>query len=333
MKSKTTAALLAFLLGPLGIHNFYLGFKGRAIAQLLITILSFGTLFWVSGLWAFVECVLILTGQISKDADGNPFDVIPPVTNPQPISQHPQQQTTLVQPLAGVDISVENIQPQQTPTSSPQTVSCPFCGEEISSKAIKCKHCQSALNGEVHTGIVQPTTGIDKSTAVEQLVLAYHQNHRATNPAIKKGIFGNSQSCVYGGSEITTVLPGVHMMKGFNPSIEKPLLVINNLLSGFITGTGLVLTNKNVYYIVTKAQTLGLGMSKISGNMDIRSIKSMVIGDSDTGLGSAYNGHDFFLNGQKIGWLRMGTGINVDDEALEYTRGLFSQLTERIFCR
>ena len=336
MKSKTTAALLAFFLGSLGIHNFYLGFKGRAIAQLLITVLSAGSLFWVSGLWAFVECVLILTGKTSKDADGAPFDYIPPMANPQPTSQYPQQQqTTLVQPLAGVDIFTENIQPQQTPTTSPQIVSCPFCGEDISNKAIKCKHCQSALNGETHTRIVQPTAGIDRSTAVEQLVLAYHQNHRITNPAIKKGIFGNSQSCVYSGSEITNALLALHqknMMQGFNPNTEKPLLVINSPKSMGLN-TGLVLTTKNVYYRVTKAQTLGLGMSKINGSIDIRSIKSMVIGDSDSGLGTAYNGHDFFLNGQKIGWLRMGTGTCEDDEALEYTRNLFKQLTENVFCR
>jgi len=43
-KSKTVAGVLGILLGSLGVHNFYLGFTGKGIAQLLITVLSFGML-------------------------------------------------------------------------------------------------------------------------------------------------------------------------------------------------------------------------------------------------------------------------------------------------
>ena len=39
-KSKVVAALLAFFLGYFGVHNFYLGYTGKAIAQLLVTLLS-----------------------------------------------------------------------------------------------------------------------------------------------------------------------------------------------------------------------------------------------------------------------------------------------------
>ena len=39
-KSKMAAGLLGIFLGSLGIHNFYLGYTGKAVAQLLITILS-----------------------------------------------------------------------------------------------------------------------------------------------------------------------------------------------------------------------------------------------------------------------------------------------------
>ncbi len=328
-KSKTTAALLAFFLGGFGVHNFYLGFKGRAIAQLLITVLSVGTLAGVSYLWAFVEFILILTGKISKDAAGNPFDGV------QPIAQHQQ---TFVQSLAAQPVSCQTpttatfAQPAVTQASA-QTMACPFCGEEISSKAIKCKHCQSMLNGSAGTGAAQKTAGVDRSTAVEQFVLSYHQNHRTKHPAIKKGLLSSSHSYVYGGDEITSDLLALHqknMMQGFNPSVEKPLLVINKPASMGLT-TGLVLTNKNLYYNVAPAKTFA--MSKINGKMDINSIQSMVIGDSDMALGSAYNGHDFFLNGQKIGWLRMGTEACWDDETLEYTQDLFKQLTENIFCR
>lgn len=72
-KEKIVAALLAFFLGALGIHNFYLGYKNKAIAQLLITVLTCGAGSIVSGIWALIEFVQILTGSIATDADGVPL--------------------------------------------------------------------------------------------------------------------------------------------------------------------------------------------------------------------------------------------------------------------
>lgn len=65
------AGLLAIFLGGFGAHNFYLGYNGRAIAQLLITVLSCCTLSFISALWGFVEGILILSGNIETDAYGN----------------------------------------------------------------------------------------------------------------------------------------------------------------------------------------------------------------------------------------------------------------------
>lgn len=67
-KSKLAAGLLGIFLGGLGIHNFYLGYIGKAIAQI---ILSF--CFGAGAIWGFVEGILILTGNINKDANGIPL--------------------------------------------------------------------------------------------------------------------------------------------------------------------------------------------------------------------------------------------------------------------
>ncbi|MBQ7412270.1 MAG: TM2 domain-containing protein [Clostridia bacterium] len=72
-KSKIAAALLAFFLGGFGVHNFYLGYTGKGIAQLLITILSCGILSVISSIWSFVEFILILIGSIN-DAKGIPLE-------------------------------------------------------------------------------------------------------------------------------------------------------------------------------------------------------------------------------------------------------------------
>lgn len=72
-KSKIAAGLFGIFLGGLGIHNFYLGYKGKAIAQLLISLLSFGLLAWVSAIWGLIEGIMILAGSICYDADGMPL--------------------------------------------------------------------------------------------------------------------------------------------------------------------------------------------------------------------------------------------------------------------
>ena len=70
-KSKLAAGLLGIFLGGIGVHNFYLGFTGKAVAQLLISVLSCGALSVVSGIWGLIEGIMILAGNINKDAKGD----------------------------------------------------------------------------------------------------------------------------------------------------------------------------------------------------------------------------------------------------------------------
>ena len=70
-KSKIAAGLLGIFLGCFGVHNFYLGNTGKAVAQLLITVLSCFVLSVVSAIWGLIEGILILTGSINTDANGN----------------------------------------------------------------------------------------------------------------------------------------------------------------------------------------------------------------------------------------------------------------------
>lgn len=76
-KSKLAAGLLGIFLGGLGVHNFYLGNTGKAVAQLLISLLSLGFLAAVSGIWGLIEGILILTAKPGSswavDARGIPL--------------------------------------------------------------------------------------------------------------------------------------------------------------------------------------------------------------------------------------------------------------------
>lgn len=72
-KSKVAAGVLGILLGSLGIHNFYLGYTGKAVAQLLITVLTLGIGSIITGIWGLVEGIMILTGSINVDGKGVPL--------------------------------------------------------------------------------------------------------------------------------------------------------------------------------------------------------------------------------------------------------------------
>lgn len=75
-KSKIAAGVLGILLGCFGVHNFYLGYTGKAVAQLLLTLVG-----WIlcglgpiaAGIWGLVEGIMILTGSINKDGNGMPL--------------------------------------------------------------------------------------------------------------------------------------------------------------------------------------------------------------------------------------------------------------------
>ena len=61
-KNKTTAILLSFFLGGLGVDRFYLGYTGLGILKLL----TLGGL----GIWALIDFIRIITGSL-KPKDGN----------------------------------------------------------------------------------------------------------------------------------------------------------------------------------------------------------------------------------------------------------------------
>jgi TM2 domain-containing membrane protein YozV len=61
-KDQTTAALLAILLGNLGVDRFYLGYTGLGVLKLL----TFGG----CGLWTLIDLALIGMGRL-RDAQGN----------------------------------------------------------------------------------------------------------------------------------------------------------------------------------------------------------------------------------------------------------------------
>ena len=72
-KSRLVVLLFAILLGVFGAHNFYLGFTGKAVAQLLITLLSFFLLAFIPAIWALIEGIIMFADENAVDANGIPL--------------------------------------------------------------------------------------------------------------------------------------------------------------------------------------------------------------------------------------------------------------------
>ncbi len=71
-KSKSTYQLLGLLLGFFGfpgIHNFYAGYTGKALAQILMTVLSCWILWIAAFIWTIVDICTVET-----DSEGQPFE-------------------------------------------------------------------------------------------------------------------------------------------------------------------------------------------------------------------------------------------------------------------
>jgi TM2 domain-containing membrane protein YozV len=67
-KSRTATFLFAFFLGTFGIHRFYVGKTGSAIAMLLLTLSLIGLL--VTAFWALIDWIMVACGTF-KDGQGN----------------------------------------------------------------------------------------------------------------------------------------------------------------------------------------------------------------------------------------------------------------------
>jgi hypothetical protein len=67
-KNRMTFIVLGVLLGPLGAHNFYAGYNGKGMAQLLITLVSVGLASPMTWIWAVIE-----VWTVDRDSKGVKF--------------------------------------------------------------------------------------------------------------------------------------------------------------------------------------------------------------------------------------------------------------------
>lgn len=65
-KSKLVAVLLAFFVGSIGIHDFYLGYTKNGVIKIILTVCT-----GIGGsIWALIDFIRLLTGSLHTDANG-----------------------------------------------------------------------------------------------------------------------------------------------------------------------------------------------------------------------------------------------------------------------
>ncbi len=194
---------------------------------------------------------------------------------------------------------------------SENTKQCPYCGEEILAEAKKCKHCKEWL--------VNNKTITDTKSVIE--------NYISKTPL--------KTNCILTGTNLSDKIITESGMSFQQDEIPLLLLYKKNLF--FDLKTRILITDKHIYYKVLP-DTFWVGlfcnfMKKKEGSCELQGLDYLEIAEHDHAFGTAYIGHQLKINNDVMGLVRMGTGIEYDDNAIQYLNNLFNTLADNSIIR
>ena len=136
--------------------------------------------------------------------------------------------------------------------------------------------------------------------------------------------------CLYSGKVITDDDLKKHSKYVQLESGEVPLAMVDARVAFWGRMTGLVITDRNVYYRCMKMKMLFRGLtmflsSRNIGKVALDDLHEISIGKPVFDM-TTYCGHRFSINGQLVGTLILGDGYTFDDKLVENLELLFKAL-------
>lgn len=114
---------------------------------------------------------------------------------------------------------------------------------------------------------------------------------------------------------------------------EKPLVLVDVKKAFCGRMTGLLVTDRNVYYRCLRIKTFFRALtmfysSKITGKVALCDVNQISLGDWIMGSGTdtSYLGHRLSINGAEVGTLLLGKYYSFDDKLVENLKQLFKAL-------
>ncbi len=185
-----------------------------------------------------------------------------------------------------------------------ETKKCPYCGEEILKEAKKCKHCGEWLEEK------------QENISIQQTIENY----------INSNILNTD--CINVKSNLTDEKikeSGLVYDEG-----ENPLLLLYKKSLFYDLKTRILITDKKIYYkALPDSFWTGLTANfckKIEGSFELQNVNQLSIAEHDHCIGTAYVGHQLMINNTVVGLIRMGTGVEFDENAITYLNCLFEQI-------
>jgi len=134
---------------------------------------------------------------------------------------------------------------------------------------------------------------------------------------------------IFTGTQLPSDVLQKHRSKYLTLDSDETVLVLLN--KGAMFGapfTGLALTSKRLHFLTLKKHFFAsiIPLRGACASMSLDDIHTIRIGEHDSCFGTAYVGHELVVNGECLGFVRMGTGITYDEPTLDFLNELFANL-------